>query len=281
MKWTKSCKNCLMEKPINEFSTQKSRGKEYVNNVCIVCTKQQQKEYRENNKEAKRQRDKEYYERVKSTPDFIEKGLLYRHSKKERKKVYDRVYRKTHQDQIRQYCNDNRDAIAQMRHDYHLRHKEDRSKYNKTWVSSNRKKKRKYNTAYILRRMKRDISFRLRQNFSKAINKHLKSLGSSKNGNSILQFLSYSIFELKDYLEQQFEPWMSWNNWGKYNVQTWDDNDQTTWTWQIDHIIPQSKFPYSSMEDDTFKQCWSLDNLRPYSSKQNLLDGARIEANRR
>jgi len=60
-----------------------------------------------------------------------------------------------------------------------------------------------------------------------------------------------------------------------YNANTWDDSDSSTWTWQIDHIIPQSTFAYSSMEDEAFKKCWSLDNLRPLSAKQNYLDGVR------
>ena len=27
-------------------------------------------------------------------------------------------------------------------------------------------------------------------------------------------------------------------------------------------------------KDDNFKKCWALENLRPLSSKQNLLDGS-------
>lgn len=42
---------------------------------------------------------------------------------------------------------------------------------------------------------------------------------------------------------------MSWENYGDY--------------WQIDHIVPQSKLCFSSMEDDNFKKCWALENLRP------------------
>ena len=57
--------------------------------------------------------------------------------------------------------------------------------------------------------------------------------------------------------------------------QNWDDNDISTWTWQLDHIIPQSKLSYTSMEDDNFKKCWDLSNLRPYSAKKNILDGDR------
>jgi len=66
---------------------------------------------------------------------------------------------------------------------------------------------------------------------------------------------------------------MTWKNYGSYCVNLWDDNDCSTWTWNIDHIIPQSKLPYISMDDDNFKICWALENLRPLSAKQNLIDG--------
>ena len=79
--------------------------------------------------------------------------------------------------------------------------------------------------------------------------------------------------ELKEHLEAQFEPWMNWSNWGRYHKNKWNDNDPATWTWQLDHIIPQYKLPYISMGDDNFKKCWALSNLRPHSAKQNLLDG--------
>ena len=65
---------------------------------------------------------------------------------------------------------------------------------------------------------------------------------------------------------------MNWNNHGNYNPETWNDQDQSTWTWQLDHIKPHSKFRYLSMEDEEFKKCWSLNNLRPYSAKQNNKD---------
>lgn len=68
---------------------------------------------------------------------------------------------------------------------------------------------------------------------------------------------------------------MNWANYGQYNASTWDDSDPSTWTWQIDHIIPRSKFTYESMKDSEFEKCWALNNLRPYSAKQNIIDGNR------
>jgi len=93
------------------------------------------------------------------------------------------------------------------------------------------------------------------------VNKWLKRLGSSKKGSSVLYYLGYSIQELKKHLEYQFDPNMTWNNYGTY--------------WHIDHIIPQSDLPYRSMEDDNFKKCWALSNLRPLEAIQNMRDGAK------
>jgi hypothetical protein len=64
---------------------------------------------------------------------------------------------------------------------------------------------------------------------------------------------------------------MTWDNWGVYNPNTWDDSDASTWTWQIDHIKPISLFAITDINDPAFKECWSLENLRPLSSKANVL----------
>lgn len=122
-------------------------------------------------------------------------------------------------------------------------------------------------------RRKTDLSFRLRKNLSRAIRFNLKKNFSSKNRSSCLLHLEYTMLELKNHLEKQFEPWMTWNNYGRFDPNSWDDNESSTWTWCIDHIIPQSDLPFQSMTDDNFKKCWALGNLRPLSSKQNHIDG--------
>lgn len=145
--------------------------------------------------------------------------------------------------------------------------KEEISKYQKEYRLRNKDKFKKYRKVKRLRPIQK-----LRENISNAIYQALKNNSSSKNGSSCFKFLKYSIQDLKNHLEQQFEPWMTWNNWGIYNQKTWDNNNVETWTWQIDHIIPHSTFRYTSMTDSEFKQCWELNNLRPYSAKQNIID---------
>lgn len=118
------------------------------------------------------------------------------------------------------------------------------------------------------------IENKIRNRVSCSVRGHLKKSKSTK-GASCLNHLPYTIEELKLHLEFHFEDWMSWDNWGRYDVSSWKDNDKSTWTWQIDHIKPHSDFGYKSMKDDEFIECWSLGNLRPLSSKENLLDGTR------
>lgn len=125
--------------------------------------------------------------------------------------------------------------------------------------------------AKILRQT--DPNFMVRKSLSYAIWKTLRLSNSTKDNKSCLDGISYTIEELRNHLESLFEPWMNWENYGVYRKSVWDDNDQSTWTWQIDHVIPQSNLPYTFMEDDNFKKCWELKNLRPLSAKQNIIDG--------
>jgi len=81
-----------------------------------------------------------------------------------------------------------------------------------------------------------------------------------KKNVSIMNFLPYSMNELKKYLEPQFDANMSWNNYATY--------------WEIDHIIPQSCLQYTSMKDDNFLKCWSLNNLRPLEKNKNKIEGS-------
>jgi len=134
---------------------------------------------------------------------------------------------------------------------------------------NNRKEKER---RYQRERMKNDPAFKLRKLISHSIRMSLKKSKSSKT-NSMIMYLDYSIAELKEHLESQFEPWMNWGNHGVYFSAQWDDLDSQTWTWQIDHIVPQSDLPYFHMTDVNFKKCWALNNLRPLLSKQNILDG--------
>ena len=134
--------------------------------------------------------------------------------------------------------------------------KEKRKKYLKNYKIKNKDKiNKKYKEKLIS-----NINFKLRKNISRHIYGILKKNNLNKSHTSILNFLGYSIEDLKNHLEKQFDKNMNWSNYGIY--------------WHIDHIIPQSCLIYEKMEDENFKKCWSLNNLRPLDAKTNMLDGA-------
>jgi len=90
-----------------------------------------------------------------------------------------------------------------------------------------------------------------------------KSLHNGKHGRKlsvIFNSLGYTIYELKKHLEGLFQDGMNWENYG-FNG------------WHIDHKIPIVHFGYKSLDDDSFKRCWSLDNLQPLWKQDNLLKG--------
>lgn len=213
---------------------------------------------------------------------------------KKYQREYDAKYYEENKEEIlagkKEYYQENKDDILLDRQERYQEHKEEKREYNKSYYRENKNdilkkdkqyrakninKIRAYHNTYSKNQRKTNPNFRIRAAVSANINFYLKSNNSSKNGESCLDYLPYTIQELRNHLEKQFEPWMTWDNYGRYDATTWNDNDQATWTWQIDHIIPQSTLSYENMNDDNFKRCWSLDNLRPLPSKQNFLDGVK------
>ena len=70
----------------------------------------------------------------------------------------------------------------------------------------------------------------------------------------ILEKLGYTVEDLKRHLESQFEPWMTWDNYGE---------------WEIDHVRPDSWFSYDSLDSDELKRSLALSNLQPVSASDN------------
>lgn len=190
--------------------------------------------------------------------------------------AYHKEYRQLNFDDLKnskqQYYETNKDLILEQQKNYYKNNNETIKIRNIEYKQSHKNER----NAREKERRDTDPNYKLRVYLSRDIFRSVKS----KNGLSTFDILPYSIFELRVHIEKQFEPWMNWGNHGRYNLKTWDDNDQSTWTWQIDHIIPRSKFNYSSIDDLNFIECWALVNLRPLSSKINLINGSKLSKRR-
>ena len=66
--------------------------------------------------------------------------------------------------------------------------------------------------------------------------------------------VGYTLSELREHLQNQFQAGMSWRNYSQ---------------WHIDHIKPVASFDFSSYEQEAFKRCWALSNLRPMWARDN------------
>jgi hypothetical protein len=86
------------------------------------------------------------------------------------------------------------------------------------------------------------------------------ALKGNKKTNPALELLGCSIDDFKIYLESNFEPGMSWENYGQKG-------------WHIDHIIPRSLFDLTKVDHQ--KRCFHFSNMQPLWRVENRNKGAR------
>ena len=87
---------------------------------------------------------------------------------------------------------------------------------------------RKINRDYAKKRYANDPLFRFKKKMRRNIR---KSLCNFKKNKTTEEILGCTLEEFKIYIEKQFAPWMTWENYGLY-----DGQEKTGW--DIDHIIP-------------------------------------------
>lgn len=90
-----------------------------------------------------------------------------------------------------------------------------------------------------------------------------RGLRDRKGGRSWESVVGYTLQELFDHLQSQFEPGMSWDRMHE---------------WHIDHVRPLSSFQMERVGDSQFMEAWALNNLRPLWASENLRKGARYAA---
>lgn len=172
------------------------------------------------------------------------------------------------------YYEKNIEKVSIYGKQYREKHKEEILEYKKNYAKDHKIEIANYKNDLENKKRKENPSFKLRKTISATVRKMLKLNNESKLGKTILRYLPYSMDELKFHIEKQFESWMNWENWGIYDIKTWNGNDSATWTWQLDHNNPQSDYPYDSMDHSNFLKVWDLSNLRPLRSDINIKEGS-------
>ena len=237
----KYCSRCKKFKDLDEFCRNRAR-KDGRNNYCKLCC---------------RERDQLPYIREQHKRAFLRFKLKSNYS--EVRKKYDKTYRKS-------------DVGKAALRTYNKKHKEKlklyHKKYAKEWAKTNvgkaslKKARQKfyYKDLECSRRLRREDYYKRKQKVEYRISDAVSSviyeaLKKNKKGWRWEKLVGYTALDLMKHLESLFQIGMSWNNYGE---------------WHIDHIIPRSRFHFSSADDEEFKQCWSLNNLQPLWALDNI-----------
>lgn len=124
--------------------------------------------------------------------------------------------------------------IVEGRRKYHLSHLRERQIYNK-------------------KRELSDPTFKLAHLLRSNLRTNLALKFNDKKDSRFASLTGYSYADAKKHLEKQFEPNMSWDNYGK--------------VWQVDHVVPLKMF---KTKDQFLKRGWALRNLQPLETSLNL-----------
>lgn len=230
---TKVCTKCGIEKSLDCFSKKKD-NKDGHRNYCKECAKIERSIY--------------YKEHIINNPDAIEK-----------RKVSNKKYRENNKEKEskrRKEWNNSPEGIA-----YKKKYKEE----NKEKIKETAKKYRENNKEAIQKRINNwynnrrqtDLIFNLKCSVKNSIKDSIKRHSFHKTSKSIL-ILGCSIEEFKIYIESQFQPWMNWENYGKYN-------GELNYGWDLDHIIPVA----SATTEEEILKLNHYTNFQPLCSKIN------------
>jgi hypothetical protein len=236
----KQCSRCKSFKPISEFGKNKT-SKDGFAYECKVCRRFYYARYYSDPENRKRvcakaleyektERSKELRKISEAKPDRIEKRQKWEEEYRQQPDVQEMM-----KESKQKYAKSDKGRESQRRHRHTDRHKARM----RTWNKKNRL--RKFITRSIYR-----------------------SLKGNKKGQHWEGLVDFTLEGLKSHLESQFQPGMTWDNYGE---------------WHVDHIRPVSSFYITSPCCDDFKKCWSLDNLQPLWAKDNLRKGAKWSDN--
>lgn len=225
----KTCASCHAEKSLASFYARK-KSPDGLSYLCKQCDKERSAAYRNQNRESLLAKKRAY--NLKHKTVINEKKRLYNQSTREEKAIKDKLYYASHKAEKREYDRRYR-ALNRLKANERLRFKR-----------------------------KTDPQYRLAANLRTRLNKFFR--GKTKSGSAVSD-LGCSLGFLMQWLEEQFQPGMTWDNYGEGSYQ-----------WSLDHIKPLSSYDLTNRADflaachfTNLQPLWHIDNLR---KSDNLID---------
>ena len=164
---------------------------------------------------------------------------------KEQKKEYYLKNRESRLEYQKEYNLKNKEK----RREYYLENKERHGEYMKKWRLENIERTRNWER----NRYQTNANFKLRKNCRNRIRQALKGINKSA---STMKLIGCTIEELRKHIESKFQPWMTWENHG---------------LWDIDHIEACAKFDLTCPVQQL--TCFNWNNLQPMGHIENIKKG--------
>lgn len=247
----KICTKCGKELSVIDFS--KGSGKFGLSSWCKQCCSEYKKQYYVRNKEKILEQIKEYQKTHKGKE--VKRAAQKKYCESEKGKIYQKEYQEEYYESERgravltKYRQSEKGIEvlkkANKKYQQTEKFKETQKKYNQTEKGKGARKRAN---------KKRYEQNKLSYCVSIMIGKSLKGNKASKHWETLVP---YTLEDLKQYLENLFQPGMVWEN-------------HTLDGWHIDHKIPISSFNITSYDCEDFKKCWALENLQPLWAEENL-----------
>lgn len=170
---------------------------------------------------------------------------------KETRKIYNEKNKKRINEKRKLWRSNNTDKMKVYR-------KNDITKaIKKRYNEKNKEKIKEYSKKYNKERKAKDPLYKLTTGLRTRISMLIKQNGFKRTSKT-QTILGCSFIDFKQHLEQQFQSWMNWDNYGLYN-------GTEGYGWDIDHIIPLST---ATTIEELHKLC-HYTNLQPLCSKVN------------
>ncbi len=142
----------------------------------------------------------------------------------------------------------NPEKHKKVRRESYWRHHERERAYNIDYSRRNRSRI----TAQRREREERDLCYAIGEHLRRSLVKTVIRR-KTKKSDSTLKLLGCSLPYFIHHIQQQFDPFMNWDNWGSY--------------WHIDHLVPIAAFDLVDPEEQQW--CFSFVNLRPLERSAN------------
>lgn len=193
----------------------------------------------------------------------------YRDKNREKIKAQSREYRNKNREKIkaqsREYRNKNREKIAEWHRDYYNKNRENINEQHRDYYNKNQEKilgQQRTRLPRILERRK--TKYQTDPNFKVSVSVRIRirdALFRNKThkASSTTLLIGCTFPELREHLEKQFRPGMTWENHGP--------------VWHVDHVRPCASFDLSDPEQQ--KICFHYSNLQPLFAEENLRKGAK------